>query len=376
MTVILPDPARAGALLTIDLGAIQHNYRLLQGRMSGGVCGGVVKADAYGLGAAQVAPALAAAGCRHFFVAHLEEGIALRAVLPDAPGIVIMHGLPPGTEAECREHRLIPVLNSRRQLDAWAGLCRAVGRREPAVLQVDTGMARLGLSADELDAVADDPACLAPLSLVAVMSHLACAEDHGNPANDAQLARFRDARHRLPPAPASFANSSGIFLGDAYQFDIARPGAALYGVAPVAGAENPMRPVVRLQGKVIQTRTVPAGTPVGYGGTHRTAAPTRIATVSVGYADGFLRSQSNRAVVHVGAESGAESGAVALPVLGRVSMDTITVDASALPDLADGTLVDLLGPHRGVDAAAEEAGTIGYEILTSLGRRYARHYVM
>lgn len=364
-----PTVDRAGAVLTIDLDAVTANYRLLRDRFTGAHCAAVVKADAYGLGAAQVGPALAAAGCRHFFVAHVDEGIALRPHLPAGTEILVLHGPPAGTEGDFVAHGLTPVLNSLEQIAGWRAEAMRTGRPLPAVVQVDTGMARLGLSTAELDTLAADPTLLDGIPLRAVMSHLACAEDQGNPANAAQLARFRDARRRLPPAPGSFANSSGIFLGAEFHFDLARPGAALYGVAPVAGAANPMRPVVRLQGRVIQLREVPAGTPVGYGGAFTTERPTRIATVSVGYADGFVRSLGNRGAAHL--------GDTALPIFGRVSMDTITLDATAVPEgrIGPGAAVDLIGPRQTVDDVAGHAGTIGYEILTSLGRRYSRRYL-
>jgi len=362
-------PEHAGAFLTIDLAAIRANYRLLQGRLGKASCAAVVKADAYGLGAARVAPALAAQGCVHFFVAHLDEALALRPHLPERAELYVLHGPPVGAEAELLAHRLVPVLNSLAQVDGWSGLARARGRPLPAILQVDTGMSRLGLSADELKAVIDDRARLDGLELRYLMSHLACAEVEDHPMNARQLARFREVRQALPPAAASFANSSGIFLGPDYHFDLARPGAALYGIAPLAGRANPMRQVVRLEGKVIQVRTIPAGASVGYGARWHAPSARRIATVSVGYADGYLRSLSNRAV--------ARFGDVALPLVGGVSMDTVTFDASALAAdaLAPGSLVELIGEHHPVDALAEEAGTIGYEILTSLGRRYFRRYV-
>ncbi|HKO06777.1 MAG TPA: alanine racemase [Alphaproteobacteria bacterium] len=362
-------PEHAGAFLTIDLAAIRANYRLLQGRLGKASCAAVVKADAYGLGAARVAPALAAQGCVHFFVAHLDEALALRPYLPERAELYVLHGPPAGAEAELLAHRLVPVLNSLVQVDGWSALARARGRPLPAILQVDTGMSRLGLSSDELKAVIDDRARLDGLELRYLMSHLACAEMEDHPMNARQLARFREVRQALPPAAASFANSSGIFLGPDYHFDLARPGAALYGIAPLAGRANPMRQVVRLEGKVIQVRTVPAGASVGYGARWHAPSARRIATVSVGYADGYLRSLSNRAVAHF--------GDMALPLVGGVSMDTVTFDASALPAdaLAPGSLVELIGEHHPVDALAEEAGTIGYEILTSLGRRYFRRYV-
>lgn len=360
--------ANAGALLSIDLEAIAHNWRTLSARLNSAACAAVVKADAYGLGAGRVGAALYAVGCRHFFVAHLGEGINLRPALPADATIYVMHGVPPGAEAECVAHGLVPVLNSCQQITAWRDQARSLGRQLPAIVQVDSGMARLGLSAAELQQLSRDPTAFEGIAVVYVMSHLACADEPDHPANAAQLASFIAARRLLPTAPATLANSSGIFLGPAYHFDLARPGAALYGVAPVPGQPNPMLPVVRLQGKVIQTRTVAAGAGVGYGFSWVAPRTSRIATVSVGYADGYLRSLSGKGSVWL--------GNVALPLVGRVSMDTITIDASALPEdaLGPGTLVDLLSSHYTVDDVANDAGTIGYEILTSLGHRYQRHY--
>ncbi|HET6718863.1 MAG TPA: alanine racemase [Rhodocyclaceae bacterium] len=359
----------AGALLSIDLDAIGRNWRALQGRLPGAVCSAVVKADAYGLGARRVGPALYRVGCRHFFVAHLGEAIDLRPSLPADTTIYVLHGLPPGAEPEAAAEGVVPVLNSLPQVAAWRDLAQRLDRRLPAVLQVDSGMARLGLGDDELDRLAGDRTRLDGIDLRLVMSHLVSAEDQANPVNRQQLERFQAARRRLPPAPASLANSSGIFLGSDFHFDLARPGAALYGVAPVAGVDNPLQPVIRLQGKVIQTRSIAAGTGVGYGHTWRAQRPARIATVAVGYADGFLRSSSNRGVAYV--------DGIALAIVGKVSMDTITIDISALPAerIVAGSLIDLADPQNTVDQLAACAGTIGYEILTSLGSRYARSYL-
>lgn len=362
-------PIHPGALLTIDLDAVCDNWRMLKARLSGTECAAVVKADAYGLGAIKVAPALYEAGCRHFFVAHLDEALALHPILhPDAT-VYVLHGPLPGAEPEFVSHGLVPVLNSLPQLAAWRGLAGKLERLLPAILQVDSGMARLGLSPQELDIAADDQEHLRGIDLRYVMSHLASAEDQSAPANRAQLERFRAALARLPSARASFANSSGIFLGPDYHFDLARPGAALYGLAPVAGAPNPMRPVIRLQGRVIQTRIIEVGTPVGYSHTWRAPRRSRIATVAVGYADGYLRSFSNRGYAYF--------DDTPLPLVGNVSMDTILVDVTEVGEDAihEGSLIDIVGPNFGVDAIAGCAGTIGYEILTSLGNRYARSYL-
>ncbi|MBK7457579.1 MAG: alanine racemase [Betaproteobacteria bacterium] len=356
----------AGAVLAIDLGAIVANWRLLKARVGGADCAAVLKADAYGLGAAQVGPALAAAGCRQFFVAHLDEAIVLKPLLPRDATLSVLHGPLPGSEAEFVAHGVRPVLNSQAQIDAWRALAHRLDRELGAIVQVDTGMARLGLDERELRALADDRGAFFGLRVELVMSHLACADDPAHPANAAQLVRFAAARRSLPQAPASLANSSGIFLGGDYHFDLVRPGAALYGLAPAAGAPNPMRPVLRLQARVIQVRELPAGTPVGYGHAWSSDRPSRIATASVGYADGWLRSLGNRASVW--------AGEVELPIVGRVSMDTVTIDATALPPdaLRPGDAVDLIGPSCDVDRVAAQAGTIGYEMLTRLGRRFSR----
>ncbi len=358
---------RAGAVLTVDLGAVARNYATLRARLEGAACAGVVKADAYGLGVARVAPVLARAACRHFFVATLDEAIALRGLLAEA-WIAVLDGPLAGAEAEFLAHRLTPVLNHLGQIEAWSRFARTHGGLE-AVVHVDTGMNRLGLPSYEVERLAAEPARLEGIRLAYVMSHLACAEERDNAMNPQQREAFDALRARLPAAPASFANSSGIFLGAAYHYDLARPGVALYGVNPTPEAPNPMAETVRLQATVIQQREVDRPQTVGYGATHRIAGPGRIATVPVGYADGYLRALSNRAFAAI--------GDTRVPVVGRVSMDLVTLDVSALAPEATrpGTTVDLIGGPCPVDDVAAWAGTIGYEILTSLGHRYARHYV-
>ncbi|MBC3861373.1 alanine racemase [Undibacterium jejuense] len=359
---------RTGAVLRIDLQAVRYNYRLLRGRLGLAQCGAAVKADAYGLGAEQVARVLYEEGCRHFFVAHLEEAIALRPGLPADADLIVMHGSPVGCEAEFVQHGCMPVLNSIQQIQDWAVLARERQQFLPAIVQVDTGMARMGLSAKEVEVLRDDPDLLRSIDVRYVMSHLASAEDQANPMNRQQLEKFNELRALFPRSKATLANSSGVFLGSEFHFDLARPGAALYGVAPVAGQENPLRAVAHLQGRIIQTREIPAGTGVGYGSTWRSKETSRIATIAVGYADGWLRSLSNRGVAHI--------AGIAAPMVGNVSMDTITLDVTHIaPEyLQPGTLVDLISATNTVDQVAAKANTIGYEILTSLGARYHRVY--
>jgi alanine racemase len=359
-------PERAGTVLEIDLAAIAANWQRLQAALAPPAqAAAVVKADAYGLGMAEVAPALAAAGCRLFFVATLDEGIALRRLLPKAE-IAVFNGLLPDTGGEFRQARLVPVLNDLGQVAQWRG--EATTRPLPAMLHVDTGMARLGLAADELARLAAAPELLDGVTLATVLSHLACADEAEHPMNPAQLAGFRRALAQLPRAPASLAASSGIFLGRDYHFDIARPGAALYGVNPTPGRPNPMTQVIRLKGRILQLRHVDSGTPVGYGATQRMERSGRLATIAIGYADGWLRSSSHRGSVSIAGQQAA--------VIGRISMDLLTVDVTDIDPafIRAGAFVDLIDEHHDVNAVAAAAGTIGYEILTALGRRHHRFY--
>jgi len=360
--------AAAGAWLTIDLDALAGNYRILRDRAAGN-CAAVVKADGYGLGAAIVGRRLAREGCRDFCVAHMSEGAALKPALPADANVYVLHGAMPGAEADCLALGLIPVLNSPEQLAAWSALAGRQGRALPAILQFDTGMSRMGLTAAEARAVAADPDRLAGVDLRYVMSHLASADDPADPANAMQLESFNGFRALFPGVPGTLANSSGLFLSPEFHFDLARPGVALYGANPTPGAPNPMRDVVRLSATVLNLRTVAAGTGVGYGLSYRPKAEARIATIAIGYADGFLRSLSNSGAAFV--------DGVRLPIAGRVSMDSVGIDVSALPEgrLKVGDHVDLLGPGQGVDDLARAAGTIGYEILTGLGQRFHRTYL-
>lgn len=362
------DPARRStAVLEIDLSGIVANWRLLARRVEPARCAAVVKADGYGLGAPQVSAALAEAGCRSFFVATLDEGIALRTALPASCEIAVLNGPLPGSAEEFVPHRLVPVLNEPGQIADWAEIARR-HRPLPAILHVDTGMARLGLTKKEFDRLADEPSRRSEIRWRALISHLACADQPAHELNEVQRARFVAAHKHFGDLPASVAASSGIFLGRGFHFDFVRPGAALYGVNPQPGTLNPMRQVVRLKGRILQVREVDRGESVGYGATHVMDHPGRLATVAVGYADGWLRSLSHR--------GSARLGGTRLPLLGRVSMDLIAFDVSAVdPSLArPGGFVELLDDDYGVDAAAADAGTIGYEILTALGRRYHRVY--
>ena len=352
------------AILHIDLAAIAENWRLLAARAAPGAVAGVVKANAYGLGADKVAPALRAAGCRHFFVAHLAEGIALRETLGSGPVIAVLNGFAPGADGDAA---LVPVLNSLGDVLAHAAAGRSAGQARRALLHLDTGMARLGLDAVEQARLVADHSLLAGLDLLYIMTHLACADEPDHPLNAEQAARFDRACAVLPKFKRSFANSSGLFLGADYASDLARPGCALYGINPTPGLPNPLRQVLRLEAPVLQIREIPAGASVGYGASFMAARPSRIATIAVGYADGYLRSLSG--------QGGAAYRGLMLPLVGRVSMDLITLDVTDVPGLVPGDAVTLIGGAApSPDDLAARAGTIGYEILTSLGARYRRAY--
>jgi alanine racemase len=358
-------PDTAPAVLTIDLRAIVANWRSLQAKHSSGATGAVVKADGYGLGARPVAAALAAAGCKYFFVATPDEALALRATNPDVP-LVVLGGLFAGAERDFAAHDIIPALGSLAEIDSWARLARHLDRPLPAFLHFDTGMSRLGLDERECAILAEDHGRLAGVSVRFVMSHLVLAEDPADPLNATQRDRFNTNRARLPPAPASLLNSAGIFLGETFGFDLARPGSALYGINPTPGRPNPMRSVVRLTARVLSVRDIPAGATVGYSACWTASRASRIATVGVGYADGWHRSHSNAGAAYFDGHP--------VPLVGRVSMDLTTFDVTDQPAVQPGTWLEFLGPHRLVDDAARDAGTIGYEVLTALGRRFHRVY--
>jgi alanine racemase len=365
------------AILTIDLAAIAANYRHLRQLAGSAVCGAAVKADGYGLGAVQVAPILFSVGCRDFFVATLDEGLALRSVLANDTRIFVLNGLAPGAVGLMLQAGLTPVLNGPRDIEIWSSWdwhrqTDGAASPPPAVLQVDSGMSRLGFGARDWDRLlTTDFIERFPVSFV--ISHLGYADWPQSPMNASQLssfhARLQATRGRLSAGTKySLAASSGIFLGADYHFDLVRPGGALYGANPLSNAVNPMRQVLRLQAKILQVHDVDAGTLVGYGGAHKCVRSTRIATIGCGYADGLLRALSGQGAVHVGDHR--------VPIIGRLSMDMFSVDVGDLPpDLTQpGMTVDIIGPHQDIEALARSAGSNSYEMLTALGSRYNRVY--
>jgi alanine racemase len=370
-----PSPElEAGGILTIDLAAIEANWRLLAGRTVPIECAAVVKADAYGCGLELVTARLAKAGCQTFFVADLVEARRVRAIAPQAT-IYVLNGLPPHSAQAFADASLRPVINAPAELAEWDQFVAATGWRGGAALHVDTGMNRLGLSPDEAVAVASRVQ-LENHGFTLLMSHLACAEMANHPMNDRQIRLFRELRILFRGVSSSLANSSGIFLGGgAVHCDLVRPGIALYGGNPTPGRPNPMRPVVELKGRIAQVREIKRGDTVGYGATFTAQRPSRIAIVAAGYADGFLRSAAAAPDRNKPPAQVIIAGK-RCPLAGRVSMDLIAVDVTDLPNgrAYRGGFATLIGGDLDVDELAASFGTMSYEVLTSLGRRYHRIY--
>jgi alanine racemase len=371
VTPAAPRAGEAGGVLTIDLAAIEANWKLISGMTVPVECAAVVKGDAYGCGLEPVTRKLAKAGCRTFFVADLAEGRRVRETAPEST-VYVLNGVMPGSARSFADSNLRPVIGSTTELAEWDALVATTGWQGGAALHVDTGMNRLGIGIDE--AVAMAPRVQSEKHGISLlMSHLACAEVPDHPLNDKQVRLFREIRIMYRGVPSSLANSSGIFLGGTLYCDLVRPGVALYGANPCSGKKNPMRPVVELKGRIIQVRTVNKGDTVGYGATFVASRPTRLAVVALGYADGILRSAA------AGKSKAAAEVVIAgkrCPVAGRVSMDLMVADVTALPEgtVRRGDLATLIGEGTTVDDLAAGMGTISYELLVRLGARYERVY--
>jgi alanine racemase len=369
MTLMLPPEATG--LITIDLDALRANWQVLAALVAPAECGAVVKADAYGLGAAEVVPALVLAGCRTFFVATPEEGRAVRLLAPKAR-LFALDGLLPGAGGLLRMADVTPVLSGMGEIEDWAAEGRRLGRSVPAAIHIDTGLNRLGLSLQEVEALAEAPRLLSAFDLRLVMSHLAAADDPKHVLNRTQRKRFDQRRALLPGAPASLAASDGLMLGRAFHYDLVRPGYALYGGQAFRGGSTPVRPVVTVQARILELRTLKAREYVGYSATWQARRRTRLAVIGAGYADGFAR--------HLSATTRKQGGSVLVageraPVVGRVSMDLITVDVTDVEgEVKRGDLVTLVGPGLTLESMGTAAGTIGYEVLCRLGPRFVRTY--
>ncbi|KKC34645.1 alanine racemase [Devosia psychrophila] len=361
-----------GGQLSIDLGALARNWRALDKVSAGALTGAVVKADAYGTGITMASKALHAAGARFFFTATVDEGMAVRAAVPDAH-IFILNGLYPGAANLYVRQNLMPVLSSMAMLEEWLAKCLERNEAYPSALHFDTGMNRLGFRLNEASVVRDRLQALGYAPQM-IMSHLACADQPNHEKNRTQLALFGSVMTQFPGVPASLANSAGLMTGRDYHFQMVRPGIALYGGRAVTGRKNPMAPVVTLHVPILQVKEARTGESVGYGASHSLSRDSRLAVISHGYADGYLRSLS--------ASNTRPGGKVVIrgkvcPVIGKVSMDQITVDITELgldiPSPGEGA--EVLGNILDVDDQGDAGGTIGYEILTSLKGRYSRNYI-
>ncbi len=361
-------PARATGVIVIDLNQIRANWRALADMVAPAECAAVVKADAYGLGAAHIIPALVSEGCRTFFVATADEADQARRLAPQAVIYVLDGSLDSAFLASIDAR---PVLSDEWELGTWSTRCQVSGQRLPAALQIETGLNRRGMAPERLDGA------LTNVEFTLVMSHLACADDPAHPMNRQQLDAFNTARALLPPAPASLAASDGLMLGKVYHFEMVRPGYALYGGQAVGAARAPVEPVVRAYARILQISDVQPGQVVGYSATWTARMPSRIATIAAGYADGVFR--------HASGSDGRPGGVVAMsgklcPIVGRVSMDLVTVDVSGCADAvacwdSPNGWVELIGPNITIEQVGARAGSIGYEVLTRLGRRFHRIYL-
>jgi alanine racemase len=380
----LPAPVAAGlaqaspgatGVLFVNLGALRRNYRKLRRIAATSTVAAVVKANAYGTGAAETAKALAREDCKHFFVATLKEAETLRSVLPGKEQIYVLDGLLPGTAAQFATFALTPVLGNHGEFEEWASFAQARKSLLPAVLHFDTGMNRLGFNQNAARDILSHPALAGSFDSPMLMTHLACADDPCHPKNAEQLSIFAEIVAFAPEAAKrqSIANSAGIFLGDPFRLGLVRPGIALYGGRATASGPNPMEPVVFLFTRILQVRWVESGETVGYGATQTLKRRTKIATAAAGYADGFFRAAS-ATDFHEGPPGYIASHR--LPLLGRISMDLVTFDATDVPDplVYRGGFIEVLGQRVLADDFAAFAGTLSYEVLTSLGRRYDRVY--
>jgi alanine racemase len=357
-------------VLEVHLDRVARNWLFFKKKLkSGADCAAVVKADAYGLGAAEVSRALFDQGCRHFFVAQAGEAALLRKALPEKDAVIYVLGGPWGMKpSDFTRLGCLPVLNSPQDIETWAHAAAKAGKKLPAVLHLDTGMNRLGLSKVETSALAEDRAALQGIQLRYIMSHLACADEPAHAMNARQLKDFNARIAALGlPCRYSLANSAGILLGPAYHFDLVRPGCGLYGINPSEVQPNPMLGTVTLKARILQTRNIDISSTVGYGASYKARKPLKSVTISAGYADGYLRSATGSGQVFIGGEK--------CPVIGRVSMDTIIADTTHLKRQPEaGDWAEIIGPHQTADEVAAQAKTIGYEVLTSLGKRYKREY--
>ena len=359
----------AKCILEIDLAKICFNYRVLSDICKKAEVASVVKANSYGLGADIIAPILQSKGCKSFFVSSIEEGITMRKALGREANIFVLNGIFYNDVKEFLHYQLTPVLNNLKQVEIWRDCASHSSNKLECSIHIDTGMNRFGISGKEIQSILTNPELLHGLEVTYIVSHLSASEIADNPYNHEQLKIFKHYLNAFPKAKASLANSSGIFLGPEYHFDLTRPGAALYGINPlISVAENPMQNPVRLVAPIIQLQELSAENCIGYNMTFKTERNSVIATLPLGYADGYPRSLSNKGEVYI--------GKYRAPIVGRISMDLVTIDVTDLPpeEIFLGQEVEIIGNYCTPDKIANIIGTIGYEILTMLGNRYKKVY--
>lgn len=359
----------SNSFLEINIDSIIHNYQLINNKVGNTECAAVLKADAYGMGASVVAKALDKVGCSTFFVATIDEGIELRACFSKNENqIAVLSGLLEGSEDIFYSNKLTPVLNDTEQIKKWAIYNKQKKISAPSILHIDTGMNRLGLTINELYDILKNPTELKELHVEWIMSHLACGDQPRDIMNEKQLSVFLNAKKEFPNVKASLANSAGVFLGQSYHLDMVRPGIALYGSGSGSIPSKPLKQVIRLYSRILQIRTLSTGASVGYGASYRVSEATRVATVGLGYADGYLRSLSNCSWVFF--------NGFRLPVIGRISMDYITVDITQIASekIKTGDFIEIIGDKFTLDDLATVANTVPHELLTRLGTRHHRIY--
>ncbi len=355
-------------ILTIDLAALGENYRFLQEKV-GKSCaiGASVKANAYGLGIKPVIETLNTLKCPQYFAATLDEAIEIRKIVPQTP-IAVLNGLYQGAEEEYLRENITPILNSKEEIKRWQSLAKSKNQALSAFLHINTAMNRQGINLTETQDMIDDPALTKGIILNMVISHFACSDEKDHPLNTHQAELFKQYSQHFPKSRKSLANSSGIFRDPAYHYDMARPGYALYGGNPTPETSNPMKRVVDLSVPVLQTRICKKGESIGYGASHTFDKDTMTATIGMGYADGFLRTADKQKTFYYNGQ--------ACPVIGRVSMDLVTINIQNLVQKPEvGEMIEILGAHQTIDDLACDMGTIGYEVLTSFGNRYKREYI-
>ncbi|MEE9314940.1 MAG: alanine racemase [Rhizobiaceae bacterium] len=376
--VEIPHPDLAGGRLTIDLGALVSNWKLLAKNTGDAECGAVVKANAYGCGIEPVVETLNKDGCKTFFVAVAEEGKRVKRVAPESRCFVL-NGLFPEAAPHYEEAGLIPILGSLPEVEAWANYAKQKDAALPCAIHMDSGMTRLGMSKRELERLIASDHLMDHIEPQLFMTHYACADDIGHPKTETQREAFIQASYLLPGAARSAANSAAILQADDHSFDLVRPGIAIYGGEALNDVPNPMKPVVTLEGRIIQIRSVKAGETVGYGSAETIKKDSRVAYVSVGYADGYHRGSSNMgtAMRLIAPATKAAFGGTIINGVGRISMDISAFDVSGIDEneITAGDWIELFGPTIPVDDVARAAGTIGYELLTGLGSRYSRTYL-